>query len=270
MGLRFPLNTPGDPYQHSPASFPIVYSIISLLTLPSTSLIPAPFEHLLLSEAYESYLKETHIVPLQAVQALLPLFRNDSVRSQDAMYSFGGRRSLIFCVAAADSRVGMPYASAQAMSASATVRGAEVLRRELGQVTDSHMRDVRVVVADIGAIGDTAPLNLSALNNEDLTRSISSWSLGEQRAYAGSYSAFLNALSQRMPRRTTSVETFVRSLVDTVGRNIAKDEQASTFAIGLRLWTFSIKRHIRGDRFSVGAGGELHIEFDLYYWSSLK
>ncbi|KAH8117187.1 hypothetical protein DFH11DRAFT_1573658 [Phellopilus nigrolimitatus] len=258
LSLRFPLNTPGDPYQHSPSTFPILYSVVSLLTLPSTlgSPMPTPFEHLDLTSTYESYLAQTHIMPLQAVQALLPLFRVDSIRSQDATYAVGGKKSVVLCVPAPDARVGVPYASAQAMSAAATVRGAEVLRRELGQVGDPHMHNVRVVVADVGVIGDSGGTGLSvqALDEEALVGSISQWTPSEQKVYATPYAAFMNAVSQRHAREPTSVDKFVRTMVTTIGRNATRGENRSTIAVGLRLWSFGIRRQIRGNRFSIGAG----------------
>lgn len=196
-------------------------------------------------------------MPLQAIQALMPLFRVDSVRAQDSMYAFGGRRSIVFCVPAADARVGVPYASAQAMSATATVRGAEVLRRELKQVSDPQMRDVRVVVADVGVIGKSDSLGLGALSLDDeaLTRSINTWTPGEQRVYTAPYTAFINAITQRRGRKPTSVDEFVKTLVGTVGRNAVKHERRSVFSVGLRLWAYSIHRTIKGDRLAVGAGG---------------
>ncbi|KAL5529343.1 hypothetical protein ACEPAG_5328 [Sanghuangporus baumii] len=262
LSLRFPLNSAGDPYQHSPTSFPIIFSIVSLLTLPpaSTCPTPAPFEHLELGSTYETHLLRTHIMPLQVIQALMPLFRVDSVRAQDSMYAFGGRRSIVFCVPAADARVGVPYASAQAMSAAATVRGAEVLRRELKQVSDPQMRDVRVVVADIGVIGRSDSLGLAALSLDDeaLARSISSWTPGEQRVYTAPYTAFVNAITQRRGRKPTGIDRFVKTLVGTVGWNAVKHERRSVFSVGLRLWAYSFYRIIKGDRLAVGAGARAY------------
>ena len=197
-------------------------------------------------------------MPLQAIQALLPLFRVDSVRAQDSMYVVGGSRSIIFCVPAADARVGVPYASAQAMSSAATVRGAEVLRRELKQVADPQMRDLRVVIADVGVIGDTDSLGLGALSldDEELSRSIGTWTPGEQRVYSAPYTAFINAVTHYRGRRPSNVDRFVRTIVSAVGWNAAKNEKRSTFSVGLRLWAHSFHRMIRGDRFAVGAGGK--------------
>lgn len=193
-------------------------------------------------------------MPLQAIQALLPLFRVDSIRSKDAAYYYGGRKSIIFCVSAADARVGAPYASAQAMGAAATVRGAEVLRRELKQVEDPQMRDIRVVIADVGSIGYTET-SLPTADVESLESSVHSWTPGEQKVYGSSYIAFLSSVSRRM-RPPSSIDMFVRSIVQTVGKNALKGERVSTFAIGLKLWSFGLLREIRGVRFPVGAGGQ--------------
>ncbi|EJD05697.1 uncharacterized protein FOMMEDRAFT_139062 [Fomitiporia mediterranea MF3/22] len=262
LSLRFPLNAAGDPYQNSPTTFPIIFSVISLITLPPLQICPtpAPFEHLELDSSYASFLSHTHIMPLQAIQALLPLFRVDSVRAKDSMYAVGGSRSIIFCVSAADARVGVPYASAQAMSAAATVRGAEVLRRELKQVDDAQMRDLRVVVVDVGAIGKTDSLGLAALSLDDeaLSRSIEKWTPGEQRVYSAPYAAFISAVTQRRGRKPQSVDKFVKTMVGTVGWNAAKSERRSTLSVGLRLWAYGLHRSLQGDRFAVGAGARTY------------
>lgn len=194
-------------------------------------------------------------MPLQAIRALLPLFRSDSIRSKGAAYYFGGQKSIIVCVPAVDALVGIPYASAQAMSAAATVRGAEVLRRELKQVSDPHMRDIHVVVADVGAVGngDVFP---AAADEQAMARSIHSWTPAERVVYESSYIAFLSA-TIRKRRASSGVDVFVTSIVSAVGRNTLKGERMSAFATGLNLWTFKFARQIRGSRFSVGAGGKL-------------
>lgn len=259
MTLRFPLNTAGDPYQSSSITFPILHSVVCLLTLPPPSApAPAPLEHLGLTTTYEAYLKETHILPLQAIQALLPLFRIDSVRSQDANYIVGGKKSVVICVPAADARVGVPYASAQAMSAAATVRGAEVMRRELAQLESQNvMRDVRVVIVDVGAVGK--PGGRSRSQEEDVwMETISDWTPSEQKIYGDAYAAYVSASQHGHKRKPTSVTRFVRSLVHTVGRNAGRGSQ-STVLVGLHLWVLGIHRRFRGDRIFVGAGGKYNL-----------
>lgn len=197
-------------------------------------------------------------MPLQAIQALLPLFRVDSIRSKDATYYFGGRKSIIFCVPAVDARVGAPYTSAQGMASAATVRGAEVLRRELQQVADPHMHDIRVVIADVGVIGSAKAISVWG----SLESSVQSWTPGEQKVYGSPYTTFLSAIGQRT-RASSSIKLFVKTIVQTVGKNALKGERVSTFAVGLRLWSHRFLQEFRGARFSVGAGGlpMLHLSF---------
>lgn len=209
-------------------------------------------------------MKETHILPLQAIQALLPLFRIDSVRSQDANYIVGGKKSVVICVPAADARVGVPYASAQAMSAAATVRGAEVMRRELAQLESQNvMRDVRVVIVDVGAVGKPGARRSRSPEEDVWMDTISDWTPSEQKIYGDAYAAYVSAFSQGHKRKPTSVNRFVRSLVHTVGRNAGKGCHRSTVFVGLHLWVLGIHRRFRGDRIFVGAGGK----YILIYFS---
>lgn len=195
-------------------------------------------------------------MPLQAIQALLPLFRIDSVRSQDANYIVGGKKSVVICVPAADARVGVPYASAQAMSAAATVRGAEVMRRELAQLESQNvMRDVRVVIVDVGAVGKPGARRSRSVEEDVWIETISEWTPSEQKIYGDAYAAYVSASRHGHKRKPTSVTRFVRSLVHTVGRNAGKDGHKSTVLVGLRLWVFGLHRKFRGDRIFIGAGG---------------
>ena len=162
MSRRFPITAAGDPHA-SPALQLFVHSVISLLTLPSSTVSPlsAPLEHLNLSTAYASYLQATHVTPLQVLQALLPLLRAAPARARDALANGLGKHSIVVCLPATDARVGLPFAGAQAMSAAATLRGVEVLRRELRAAAASAespeiadaVRNIKVVVVDVGAVG---------------------------------------------------------------------------------------------------------------------
>jgi hypothetical protein len=117
LSRRFPINIAGDPHV-SPSTQPYLHSVISLLSLPSSSSsaippAPAPLEHLALDSAYLPYLQATHITPLHVIQALLPLLRSSPSRARDSRTT----RNLVICTPATDGRVGLPFASARAMSA---------------------------------------------------------------------------------------------------------------------------------------------------------
>lgn len=154
---------------------------------------------------------------------------------------------------AVDSRVGVPYGSAQAMGAAATVRGAEVLRRELKQVADPQMRDIRIVIADVGSVGKAESV-FAHSGIQSLENSVHSWTVGEQKVYGSPYATFLSTVGRRT-RLPSRVDIFVHSIVQTIGKNALKGERASTLAVGFRLWTFKLLKQIRGSRICVGAGG---------------
>ena len=137
---------------------PYIHAIISLLSLSApVPGLDAPLEHISLQHTYLPYLTATQITPLQVIQALLPLLRTGSARSRDK-----GKKSIIICLPATDARVGLPFASVQAMSAAGTIRAAEVLRREIRvAATTEHsesMKNINVVVVDVGKLDVGAAL----------------------------------------------------------------------------------------------------------------
>lgn len=294
LALRFPLRAAGDPYRSGPAPPPRILSTISLLGLDH-DIRPAPFEHLDFQLSYLPHLTRTHIVPLQTIQSLLPLFRmpsrgwgpEDSV--QTLSEKLGQSQSIIMCVPAPDALVGVPYAAAQAMSAAATSRGAEVLRRELAQAAHfacgsgvstateggrQIVGDVRVVIIDVGTVGSPTPspspsVSAESIGEED--EAIRSWTATEQSVYGAPYLSYLSSIRRGKARRQSPVEDFVHSVVNAVGRNRSKvwsDARAHSrdigvlkggmrmVFVGLRLWTGDVKRWWKGHRFSVGAGGK--------------
>ncbi|KLO10533.1 hypothetical protein SCHPADRAFT_999487 [Schizopora paradoxa] len=257
LSLRFPLNMAGDPYQQSSSTNPQLFSVISLLTLPypPTSPSPAPFEHLDFQMTYQDYLTRSHIVPLQTIQALLPLFRITPARLREAGAMFGRKQSIIICLPATDARVGVPYASAQAMSAAATARGAEVLRREIGQAArftgkQRAVQDMRVVLVDVGAVGSVGSPSCDVDAYGD---AVKGWTATEQSIYAAPYVSYMEGVHGQGSRHPTSVNRFVRRIVNTVGRNGARTGCLSA-AVGLKLWVLNVHRSMWGNRFSIGAG----------------
>jgi len=197
LALRFPLHAPGDPYRSGPTPAPRILSTISLLSLQN-DLKPALFEHLDFQLSYLPHLARSHIVPLQTIQSLLPLYRmpsrgwgpGDSI--QGHCEKLGQSQSIVLCVPAPDALVGVPYAAAQAMGAAATIRGAEVLRRELAQAAGFARRspaagsegvrqvvgDVRVVVVDVRSVCVPLPVDSPSASPDSLVdegEAIRSW-----------------------------------------------------------------------------------------------
>ncbi|KAL1944414.1 hypothetical protein VTO73DRAFT_2844 [Trametes versicolor] len=96
MSRRFPITAAGDPHA-SPTTHIYLHSVVSLLSLPSHNITPppAPLEHLSLHGDYLPYLQATHVVPLQVLQALLPLLRATPARARDARANGLGRQSIV-------------------------------------------------------------------------------------------------------------------------------------------------------------------------------
>ncbi|KAI0807956.1 hypothetical protein C8Q74DRAFT_1190051 [Fomes fomentarius] len=282
MSRRFPLTASGDPHA-TPATHLYVHSVISLLTLPSPSVSPAaaPLESLNLRDSYQQYLQATHITPLQVLQALLPLLRASPARARDALSNGLGKQSIVVCLPATDARVGLPFASAQAMSAAATLRGVEVLRREIRAAASSAsrfapgaatgaadaMRNIKVVVVDVGAIGSTGGDSRA----ESLRSSVEEWTPSEQAAYGAAFGSLLEHEGHRgFRRRPSDVSVFVDTVVAVVsngprsgsGSGIGNlrgfEGAAARVGLGLRLVFGKLREFVHGDRIAVGAGAHTY------------
>ena len=253
MNRRFPLSATGDPHSN-PSTQIYLHSIISLLTLPPSHLSPppGPLENLGMQDAYPAYLQATHFTPLQVIQGLLPLLRTSPSRTRDAAAYNVPKRSIVVCLPATDARVGLPFASAQAMSAAATLRGAEILRREirLSSLTDSThaMKHIKVVTVDVGSIGVS-----SADKQTSVEHGMIDWTISEKAAYGSAFASVLEGQSHRKP---SDVSQFVTTVVDIVGGT--RTSPRHRFA-HIDLVLGRIREFIHGDRVIVGAGGTFYL-----------
>ncbi|KAF8163410.1 hypothetical protein B0H34DRAFT_764941 [Crassisporium funariophilum] len=268
LSRKFPIKASGDPFA-SPSSHPYIHSIISLLTLSaSVPAINAPLEHISLQHTYLPYLNATQITPLQVIQALLPHLRTGSARSRDK-----GKKSIIVCLPATDARVGLPFASVKAMSAAGTLRGVEVLRREISiaALTDQSesMQNIRVVVVDVGSFNIDA--SFSTTTPEVIHTAMLDWSASEKMTYGPAFagivhdgrpsmstwkrlqSVFKNGYNYGLPRKPTDISVFVDNLVGVVSGG-----RFGPSIVGLGLGLGRIRNWIRGERFSVGAGASTY------------
>ncbi|KAG0692111.1 hypothetical protein DFH29DRAFT_972357 [Suillus ampliporus] len=240
LSRRFPITAAGDPYAATPYH-PLLHSIISLLTLPIPSIhtAPTPIEQLSLRSTYLPHLLSTHFAPLQALQALLPLLRADAQRARD-------RKSIIVCLPAADARVGLPFGGVSAMSAAATLRALDVLRREVAVA--QGMNSIRIVAVDVGVVGETP---VSDLANP---RAMVDWTPSEKATYGPAFTA-LGETSMGQSRRPEDISVLINSIVGVVSAG-TKTTTASKTICGIRIGVVyeRIKDWIRGDRFAVGAG----------------
>ncbi|KAF9227801.1 hypothetical protein BS17DRAFT_693724 [Gyrodon lividus] len=241
LSRRFPITAAGDPYAPTPYH-PLLYSVISFLTMPTASVhcAPAPLEQISLRSTYLPHLLSTHIAPLQTLQALLPLLRTDAQRTR-------GRKSIILCLPAADARVGLPFSGVSAMSAAATLRAADVLRREIA--TAQGMGTIRIVTVDVGAVG-LSQVDFGVATTTD------DWTPSEKATYGAAFSALEETRGSRTPE---DVSVFVDSLIAVVSAGVkTKGAGNVVFGIGLGLVNEKIKDWMRGDRFSVGAGADTY------------
>lgn len=137
------------------------------------------------------------------------------------------------------------------MSAAATLRGVEVLRREIRAASSSGtsgiaeaMRNIRVVVVDVGSVGE-APASNSTL------RSIEQWTPAEQAAYGAAFGSMLEqGGTQGIRRQPSDVSVFVDAVVDVVSNGRKSGRACKSHpAFG------ALRQFVRGDRIVVGAGG---------------
>ncbi|KAF7311438.1 Protein kinase domain-containing protein [Mycena kentingensis (nom. inval.)] len=261
LSRRFPINAAGDPYV-APSAHPYIHSVISLLSLAPPP-IHAPLEHISLRSAYLPYLTATHIVPLQVIQALLPMLRTG--------YSRGGaKKSIVVCLPATAARVGLPFNSMQSMSVASTLRAVEVLRREvhIAALTDKSetMKNIRVVVADVGAF-NIGPLD-TFLPPTEVYRAMEGWSSTEKVTYGPSFASLSHSVAEQatrpswrstfddkdtysVPRRRTDVSVFVNSMIGTVSNG---QHGLAIFGLGLG----RLRNWLRGERYSIGAGASTY------------
>ncbi|KAG8872838.1 hypothetical protein FRC20_008985 [Serendipita sp. 405] len=251
LSLRYPLNTPGDPYlptgtsPSSSAASPwggssapaanLLTTCISLLSLSdpmnATQHSPSPLERLDLSNAYLPLLFETHVTPLAVIQGLLPLFRvatsKQSLGGSSSKFS-NSTPTIIFLVPAVASLVGVAFDGARAMAMGALVKGIEVLRREIGS-------DMNVILCDVGTVVDEETDKNAKEEELDVVALTKAWSTSERRAYGPAYEAALVHASAVIPknadgnksskrskrhhhtrRRSTDVETLISNVLPLI------------------------------------------------------
>jgi hypothetical protein len=142
------------------------------------------------------------------------------------------------------------------MSAAATVRGVEVLRREINAAamtdTTESMKNIKVVIADVGFVGSSVAQSLVP---QGVHRTMEDWTPSEKVAYGPAFSSILEEGNQYgVPRKATDVSTFVNSIIEIVSGG----RKGKGWAITLYLGVGKFRNWVRGERFAVGAGGKRH------------
>jgi hypothetical protein len=170
-----------------------------------------------------------------------------------------------------DARVGLPFASMQAMSAAGTLRGVEVLRREINvaSLTDKSesMKSIRAFVVDVGLFDVGQPSTI--FSPESIYKAMEDWSPSEKVTYGPAFASILHGVPlptspfsafstlfnsghrYGVARRPTDVSVFVDNVLGVVTEG---KHGATLFGLGLGLG--KIRNWIRGERFSIGAGGK--------------
>jgi hypothetical protein len=232
-----------------------VHSVVSLLSLSQFSAL-APLEHVQLQGEYLKYLNATHITPLQIIQALLPLMRNSPSRTRDAIRNGKGTKSIVVCVPAIDARIGLPFLGPSSMSASATRRAVDVLRREVRVAAltggAEGMNDIEVVSLEVGAL-DIPPFAGRRMLDYDPKEYTKSWTPSEKLAYEPAWELALEGSSRKCERKAQKVDLFVGDLVQIVSYG----RVCSVSLCGLRLHVGSAFGWLRGGRYAVGSGGNV-------------
>ncbi|KAI0256877.1 hypothetical protein BJV78DRAFT_1167642 [Lactifluus subvellereus] len=251
LSHRFPINIHGDPHA-SPATHPFVHSVVSLLSLSQFSAL-TPLEHVQLQGEYLKYLNATHITPLHIIQALLPLMRNSPSRTRDAIKNGKGKKSIVVCVPAVDARVGLPFLGPSSMSAAATLRAVEVLRREVRVAAATGgaegMNDINVVSLEVGAL-DVPPFAGRRLLDYDSKEYTKSWTPSEKLAYGPAWELTLEGPGLKFQRKAQKVDVFVGDVLQIVSQG----RVGSLSFCGLRFNIGSAFDWVCGGRYSVGSG----------------
>ncbi|KAG7089696.1 hypothetical protein E1B28_011351 [Marasmius oreades] len=245
LSRRFPITSAGDPFA-SPASHPYIHSVVSLLTL-SPPFTHAPLEHVSFQDAYLPYLTHTQVTPLQVIQSLLPLLRH---------VPSAGKKSIVVCLPATETRFGLPFSSIQSMSAAGTMRAVEVLRREISVAAmtgkSETMKNIRVVAIEVGAfnVGNERPQHFTPLE------AMEKWTASEKITYGPAFAAIIDSArygrEHSVHRRPTDVKVLVNGVVAIVSNGQLGGSSASFLSWFIR------PRWVCGERFSVGAGARTY------------
>jgi hypothetical protein len=149
------------------------------------------------------------------------------------------KKRIVVCVPVIASRVGVSWNSAQAMSAGATIKAFDVLRRELRD--SGQAGNISVTVADVGSVGSP-----SHSYNSGAAAYMSDWSPNIRSTYGAS---FLGALehSRLNPRTPDNIQDAVNKLASLVD-----EPRFSLFGKFPFFWKAR-------DRELVGAGGTLFL-----------
>jgi len=148
------------------------------------------------------------------------------------------------------------------MSASATLQGLQVLRREIkiasmSMVDPEGMKNIRVVTVEVGTVntdGHNQHHHQGTSGSIDTQMAMEGWSASEKSTYGQSFLTVDGGnLKARNSRKPTPVSHFVRTIVNIV--NGQSYGSGSNIPIPIRAF-YKLRSWLSGDRIPVGAGGE--------------
>jgi hypothetical protein len=181
--------------------------------------------------------------------------RNSPSRSRDAIKNGKGKKTIVVCVPALDARVGLPFTGPSSMSAAATLRAVDVLRREVRVAAltggAEGMNDIEVVSLEVGAL-DIPPFAGRRLLDYDTKEYTKSWTPSEKLAYGPAWELTVEGTGHKFQRKAQKVELLVGDLVQIVSRG----RVCSVSLCGLRLYVGSAFDRLRGGRYAIGSGGD--------------
>lgn len=155
------------------------------------------------------------------------------------------------------------------MSASATLQGLQVLRREikiasLSMINPEVMKNIRVVTVEVGTVdtdGSHQHHHKETSGLVDVQAPMEGWSASEKSVYGQSFLTVNGGNGQvGKSRKPTPISHFVRTIVNIV----SGQSYGNVTNIPLVVRTFyKLRSWLRGDRVFVGAGGELFAIYEL-------
>jgi len=149
------------------------------------------------------------------------------------------------------------------MSASATLQGLQVLRREikiasLSMINPEAMKNIRVVTVEVGTIdtdGHNQHHRQAPSGSVDVQTFMEDWSASEKSVYGQSFLTVNGGNVQvGKSRKPTPVSRFVKTIVNIVNGQSYGNGSNTPLLVGA---LYKFRSWLRGDRISVGAGGEL-------------
>ena len=148
------------------------------------------------------------------------------------------------------------------MSASATLQGLQVLRREikiasLSMVNPEVMKNIRVVTVEVGTVdtdGHHQHHRKESPGPVEIQTSMEDWSASEKSVYGQSFLTMNGGNGQvGKSRKPTPVSHFARTIVNVVNGQSNGGGTNAPFVVSA---FYKLRGWLRGDRISVGAGGE--------------